>query len=77
MAPRWAGSCPQPRLGGLAPDEPDVVRLRPVDGSDTEAVESLGQAVLEFLCRESALRLQRRRPVHPASVATINALLLG
>ena len=38
MAPRWAGSCPQPRLGGLAPDEPDVVRLRPVDGSDTEAV---------------------------------------
>ena len=61
----------------LPPDEPDVVRPRPVDGSDTEAVESLGQAVLEFLCRESALRLQRRRPVHPASVATINALLLG
>ncbi len=41
------------------------------------ANESLGQAVLEFFCRESALRLQRRRPVHPASVATINALLLG
>ena len=39
------------------------------------ANESLRQAVLEFLCRESALRLQRRRPVHPASVATINALL--
>ena len=41
------------------------------------ANESLQQAVLEFLCRESALRLQRRRPVHPASVATINALLLA
>ena len=40
------------------------------------ANESLSQAVLEFLCRESALRLQRRKPVHPASVATINALLL-
>ena len=39
------------------------------------ANEDLGRAVLEFLCRESALRLQRRRPVHPASVATINALL--
>ena len=41
------------------------------------ANESLSQAVLEFLCRESALRLQRRRPVHPASVAAINALLLA
>ena len=41
------------------------------------ANENLQQAVLEFLCRESALRLQRRRPVHPASVAAINALLLG
>ena len=41
------------------------------------ANESLHQAVLEFLCRESALRLQQRRPVHPASVATINALLMG
>ncbi len=41
------------------------------------ANESLEQAVLEFLCRESALRLQRRKPVHPASLATINSLLLG
>ena len=41
------------------------------------ANENLGRAVLEFLCRESALRLQRRRPVHPASIATINALLAG
>jgi predicted HD superfamily hydrolase involved in NAD metabolism len=41
------------------------------------ANESLHQAVVEFLSRESALRLQRRRPVHPASVATINALLLA
>ena len=41
------------------------------------ANESLQQAVLEFLCRESALRLQRRKPIHPASVATINALLMG
>ena len=40
------------------------------------ARESLQQAVLEFLCRESALRLQQRRPVHPNSVATVNALLL-
>ena len=40
------------------------------------ANESLHQAALEFLCRESALRLQQRRPVHPNSVATINALLL-
>ncbi len=40
------------------------------------ANESLSQAVLEFLCRESALRLQRRRAVHPASVKAINALLL-
>ena len=39
------------------------------------ARESLSQAVLEFLCRETALRLQNRRPVHPHSVATINALL--
>ena len=41
------------------------------------ANESLGQAVLEFLCRESALRLQQRRPVHPASVRAINSLLLA
>jgi HD superfamily phosphohydrolase YqeK len=41
------------------------------------ANESLSQAVLEFLCREAALRLQSRRPVHPASVAAINALLLA
>ena len=40
------------------------------------ANESLSQAVLEFLCRESALRLQRRRAVHPDSVEAINALLL-
>ena len=40
------------------------------------ANESLSQAVLEFLCRESALRLQQRRPVHPASVRAINSLLL-
>ncbi len=39
------------------------------------ANESLRQAVLEFLCRESARRLERREPVHPASIATINALL--
>ena len=41
------------------------------------ANESLQQAALEFLCRESAMRLQCRRPVHPTSLATINALLLG
>ena len=41
------------------------------------ANESLSQAVLEFLCRESALRLQSRRPVHPSSVAAINTLLLA
>ena len=41
------------------------------------ANESLHQAVLEFLCRESALRLQRRKPVHPDSVAAINGLLLA
>ena len=41
------------------------------------ANESLHQAVLEFLCRESALRMQNRRPVHPNSVAAINALLLA
>ena len=40
------------------------------------ANESLSQAVLEFLCRESALRLQQRRPVHPASIRAINSLLL-
>ncbi len=40
------------------------------------ANESLSQAVLEFLCRESALRLQSRRPVHPNSVAAINSLLI-
>ena len=40
------------------------------------ANESLSQAVLEFLCRESALRLQQRRPVHPSSVRAINSLLL-
>ena len=41
------------------------------------ANESLHQAALEFLCRESARRLQSREPVHPASVSTINALLLA
>jgi predicted HD superfamily hydrolase involved in NAD metabolism len=41
------------------------------------ANESLHLAVLELLCRESARRLERRQPVHPASIATINALLLG
>ena len=41
------------------------------------ANESLSQAVLEFLCRESALRLQSRRPLHPASVGAINGLLLA
>ena len=41
------------------------------------ANESLSQAVLEFLCRETALRLQTRRPVHPNSTAAINALLLA
>ena len=41
------------------------------------ANESLSQAVLEFLCRESALRLQNRRPVHPASLGAINALLMA
>ena len=41
------------------------------------ANESLPKAALEFLCRESALRLQRRRPVHPSSIAAINALLLS
>ena len=41
------------------------------------ANESLPQAALEFLCREAALRLQRRRPVHPSSIAAINALLLA
>ena len=41
------------------------------------ANESLSQAVLEFLCRETALRLQGRRPVHPASVAAINSLLMA
>ena len=41
------------------------------------ANESLSQAVLEFLCRESALRLQNRRPVHPASLGAINALLVA
>lgn len=40
------------------------------------ANESLSRAVLEFLCRESALRLQQRRPVHPSSVAAINSLLM-
>ena len=39
------------------------------------ANESLEQAVLEFLCRESALRLQRRQPVHPNSIQAVNALL--
>ena len=41
------------------------------------ANQSLSQAVLEFLCREAALRMQSRRPVHPASVSAINALLLA
>ena len=41
------------------------------------ANESLSQAVLEFLCRESDLRLQSRRPLHPASVGAINGLLLA
>lgn len=41
------------------------------------ARESLHMAVLEFLSRESARRLTDRAPVHPTSVATINALLLA
>lgn len=41
------------------------------------ARESLEMAVLEFLTRESARRLSEREPVHPTSVAAINALLLS
>ena len=41
------------------------------------ANEDLREAALEFLCRESALRLERRQPVHPVSVATINALIVA
>ena len=40
------------------------------------AEEDLGQAVLEFLSRESAARLQRRQPVHPLSLETINTLIM-
>ena len=40
------------------------------------AEEDLAQAVVEFLSREAAGRLQRREPVHPLSIETINELLL-
>ncbi len=56
--------------------EPNKIKSYPYQRElQNIANESLSRAVLEFLCRESALRLQRRRPVHPASVAAINALL--
>ncbi len=41
------------------------------------ARESLHMAVLEFLSRESALRMAERKPVHPTTVQAINTLLLA
>jgi len=58
--------------------EPRKITSYPYQGELRHiANESLSQAVLEFLCRETALRLQSRRPVHPASVSAINALLIA
>lgn len=39
------------------------------------AEEDIDSAVLEFLSREVANRIQRREPVHPISIETINCLL--
>ena len=57
-----------PRKIAAYPYQPELRRM---------AEEDLAQAVLEFLCRESARRLERREPVHPASVEAINALIVG
>ena len=58
--------------------EPRKIKSYPYQ-RDLQAVanESLERAVLDFLCRESARRLDRRQPLHPHSVQTINALLLA
>ena len=58
--------------------EPRKVKSYPYQ-RDLQAIanESLHRAVLDFLCRESSRRLDRRQPVHPLSVQTINALLLA
>ena len=58
--------------------EPRKIKSYPYQ-RDLQAIanESLERAVLDFLCRESARRLDRRQPLHPHSVQTINALLLA
>ena len=58
--------------------EPRKIKSYPYQ-QDLQAVanESLHRAVLDFLCRESARRLDRREPVHPLSVQAVNALLLA
>ena len=57
-----------PQKRAAYPYQPELQRMAEVD---------LGHAVLEFLSREAAARLQRREPVHPLSIETINALLLS
>jgi predicted HD superfamily hydrolase involved in NAD metabolism len=56
-----------PRKIAAYPYQPELRRM---------AEEDLAQAVVEFLSREAAGRLQRREPVHPLSIETINELLL-
>ena len=55
-----------PKKAAAYPYQPELRKM---------AEEDLDLAVLEFLSREAEGRIQRREPVHPISIQTINCLL--
>ncbi len=55
-----------PQKAAAYPYQPELRKM---------AEEDLDLAVLEFLSREAEGRIQRREPVHPISIETINCLL--
>ena len=55
-----------PKKAAAYPYQPELRKM---------AEDDLDLAVLEFLSREAEGRLQRREPVHPISIETINSLL--
>ena len=56
-----------PQKAAAYPYQPDLRKMANVD---------LDMAILEFLSRETKRRIQRREPVHPISIETINCLLV-
>ena len=57
-----------PQKAAADPYQPELRKM---------AEEDLDLAVLEFLSREAEGRIQRREPVHPISIETINCLLIA